>query len=410
MFVGCKVNFKRKIVINIQSKLALLTLGLVLISCGSDKTTPQTNVQEVHNQVPVVTSTATTSASIDLVYRYTFLATDADNDSITFSATTLPAWLTFEAATGILSGSPNNNEVGEHTVTLVASDGIDEAVESFTITVVELPTVAAYEGYSGEYAGMTLAIDERFDEFNSEQWIKSTHTFYEQGCVLEEKGVQFSEGIMSLVVDLAENSKGYSCGEIRSIDRYRYGRLEARIKSPATDVASGYISSLFTYVFRPDGANNDDTSAPIRWREIDIEMEGGRPDKFQANYIYGDDEWEWWKTRSWGAYAEKIDIGPISEWRVYALEWTPDAIKWYIDGELVKTLLPEDLFAGAHNSQDGIPHTLDANLPEYAMGLYMNFWIPNDEVQDSFGGNKAGNVYPMAAQYDWFRYYSLDGY
>lgn len=76
----------------------------------------------------------------------------------------------------------------------------------------------------------------------------------------------------------------------------------------------------------------------------------------------------------------------------------------------MKTLLPEDLVAGTHNGIDSIPHTLSANMPEYAMGLYMNFWIPNDEVQDGFGGNKVGNVYPMVTEYDWFRYYSLDGY
>lgn len=39
----------------------------------------------------------------------------------------------------------------------------------------------------------------------------------------------------------------------------------------------------------------------------------------------------------------------------------------------------------------------------------MNFWIPNDEIQDYFGGNKERNIYPITTEYDWFRYYAWDG-
>ena len=38
----------------------------------------------------------------------------------------------------------------------------------------------------------------------------------------------------------------------------------------------------------------------------------------------------------------------------------------------------------------------------------LNFWIPNDQIQNAFGGNKKDNVYPMRAQYDWLRIYELD--
>jgi beta-glucanase (GH16 family) len=396
---------------HVTFKNSFIIASLILVGCGSSSRNdaPQV-IDNPENIPPIINSSAVLTSSLDTEYNYTFSATDPNNDVITYSATVLPSWLSFDAATGVLSGTPIVNEVGKHSVTLIASDSEGEAQQTFTITVSEAPVVTAYEGYTGEYAGLTLLIDDRFDEFNSVQWIKSSHTFNVQGCYLEQQGVQFSEGIMSLVVDASDNAKGYYCGEIRSVDRYGYGRIEARIKSPKTEVASGYISSLFTYVFRPDGIHNDDTSAPIRWRELDIEMEGSRPEKFQANYIYGDGEWEWWKTRSWGAYEDKINIGPISDWKVYALEWTPEYIKWFVDGQLMKTLLPEDLIAGTHHGIDSIPHTIDAQIPEYAMGLYMNFWIPNDDVQDGFGGNKVDNIYPMHTEYDWFRYYSLDGY
>ena len=76
---------------------------------------------------------------------------------------------------------------------------------------------------------------------------------------------------------------------------------------------------------------------------FDVELEGGRPDKFQANLIYGIDTWNWWTTRQWGAWEDKIDIGPVDEWRVYAIEWRPDSIQWFVDGKLVKALHQSDL-------------------------------------------------------------------
>ncbi|MEL4283311.1 putative Ig domain-containing protein, partial [Shewanella mangrovisoli] len=57
------------------------------------------------NDVPTISSTALTSATQDAAYSYTLVATDSDvGDSLTLSAVTLPSWLSFNAATGVLSG------------------------------------------------------------------------------------------------------------------------------------------------------------------------------------------------------------------------------------------------------------------------------------------------------------------
>jgi hypothetical protein len=47
-------------------------------------------------------------------------------------------------------------------------------------------------------------------------------------------------------------------------------------------------------------------------------------------------------------------------------------------------------------------------VPDNLTELMMNFWIPNDSIQNVFGGNKTGNVYPMTTQYDWVRIYQLN--
>ncbi len=88
------------------------------------------------NDVPVITSTAPDSINEDSEYNYTFTAEDVDStDSLTLSAPTIPTWLTFDPSTGKLSGTPTNNEVGIHNITLRVNDGTVDIDENFTITV-----------------------------------------------------------------------------------------------------------------------------------------------------------------------------------------------------------------------------------------------------------------------------------
>ena len=282
-------------------------------------------------------------------------------------------------------------------------------------------TLIAYPGFTGEYKGFTLMLDERFDEFNDDVWKRGDGAVGGEAiCRFQPQGVQINNGILELIITEEniepswsidhQQMKGpynYSCGEVRTRQekKIRYGRIETRIKAPARKSASGYISSLFTYVnnIDPTGVSKRETE----WEEIDIELEGGRPDKFQANLIYGKNTWEWWRTRDYGAWEDKIEVGPVDEWRVFAIEWVPDAIRWYVDGELIKTLHQDDI--------DCIPECIGPQknptpIPDNLTKVIMNFWIPNDNIEAVFGGVKADNKYPMKTEYDWFRYYQLDSH
>ena len=76
------------------------------------------------------------AATEDAPYSYTFTVNDVDvGDTLTLSAPTLPAWLSFDPATGMLSGTPTNAEVGDHAVVLRVNDGTVDVDQSFTITV-----------------------------------------------------------------------------------------------------------------------------------------------------------------------------------------------------------------------------------------------------------------------------------
>ncbi len=91
------------------------------------------------NDAPVITSTPPTVVNEDQAYSYTLTATDVDaGDTLTLSATSLPAWLSFDPATGLLSGTPTANEIGSHAVVLSVTDGTATVNQSFTVTVLSV--------------------------------------------------------------------------------------------------------------------------------------------------------------------------------------------------------------------------------------------------------------------------------
>ena len=87
------------------------------------------------NYYPLVTSTPVEDADEGQLYTYTFTTSDFDGDPLTKSAVTLPSWLTFTPATGILTGTPGNDDIGEHIVKLQVSDTKIDIFQEFTITV-----------------------------------------------------------------------------------------------------------------------------------------------------------------------------------------------------------------------------------------------------------------------------------
>ena len=120
------------------------------------------------NDAPEITSTAVTSATEDSAYSYTVTASDADtSDTLTMSGTTVPAWLSFDASTGALTGTPAGVNVGDHNVVITVTDGSASVTDTFTITVADTndaPTFSSTAGTSATedtgYAYVATATDE----------------------------------------------------------------------------------------------------------------------------------------------------------------------------------------------------------------------------------------------------------
>ena len=95
------------------------------------------------NAAPAITSVAPTTGAVGTLYSYTVVATGSP--APTLSASGLPAWLTFNAATGVLSGTPTAaGTFGP--ITITANNGIGTPAEqTFSITVAA-PTAIVVAG------------------------------------------------------------------------------------------------------------------------------------------------------------------------------------------------------------------------------------------------------------------------
>ncbi len=92
------------------------------------------------NRAPSISGTPATSVTVGDLYRFTPSASDPDGDSLAFSVSGLPAWASFDRATGTVEGRPGAADVGVHgSIRIEVSDGQASALlPLFSITVNDL--------------------------------------------------------------------------------------------------------------------------------------------------------------------------------------------------------------------------------------------------------------------------------
>jgi large repetitive protein len=102
------------------------------------------------NDAPTVANAPTAqSTAEDAAFTFTLPANsfaDVDGDALNLTTSALPAWLSFDAATGTFSGTPANGDVGAVAITITATDsGELSASATLNLTVTntnDAPTVA----------------------------------------------------------------------------------------------------------------------------------------------------------------------------------------------------------------------------------------------------------------------------
>ena len=114
------------------------------------------------NRAPVVTAIANQTSAENATISLATSATDPDGDTVTYSATGLPASLSINPTTGAITGTLSYTSAGPYTVIVTASDGTLSGSQTFTWTVTNVnraPVVTAIANQtSAENATITLAV------------------------------------------------------------------------------------------------------------------------------------------------------------------------------------------------------------------------------------------------------------
>lgn len=144
-----------------------------------------------------------------------------------------------------------------------------------------------------------------------------------QGGDWKARNVGLSEGGARLdVTPSTSPAAPYDIAEMSTVQTYGYGRYEV-VMRPAK--GSGLVSSFFTYT-GPHAGNPHD--------EIDVEFLGSDTTRVELNYFRKG------LTGEHGVYDLPFDAADADH--LYAFDWLPEGIIWYVDGEELWRTPPGD--------------------------------------------------------------------
>jgi len=176
--------------------------------------------------------------------------------------------------------------------------------------------------------------------------------------------------------------------ELTGIDQFHYGRYEVRMKMAAI---SGTVSSMFLYY------DNSWEKGEEPWNEIDIEILGKDPSKWQSNIITREGDPSINKQTS-SEVIHPFNFDATQEFHLYAIIWTPEYVSWEIDSVEVRrdTL---GLTHGTHADADQVKFLTKEQ------SLRFNLWASKTP---SWTGKFTGVGLPIEQHIDYVRVYSYD--
>jgi hypothetical protein len=131
-------------VLGIALVLTLAACGAVGVSGGPNNSASGVTGTGQTNSAPEISGTPATSVIAGSAYAFTPVASDADNDSLTFAILNMPDWASFDSSTGKLTGTPPPASVGTYGNILISvSDGqATTSLTPFAIQVIAPLTIS----------------------------------------------------------------------------------------------------------------------------------------------------------------------------------------------------------------------------------------------------------------------------
>ena len=123
-------------------------------SCGGDGSSCDTD----ENFPPLITSIPVTMALVNAAYQYQVVASDANDDTLTYSLLVNPTSMTINPATGLITWMPDTTLLGSHEVEILVKDGrgLSDS-QSYVVTVAKGVIVPDVVGKPQTEAETTLA-------------------------------------------------------------------------------------------------------------------------------------------------------------------------------------------------------------------------------------------------------------
>lgn len=217
-----------------------------------------------------------------------------------------------------------------------------------------------------------------------------------QNYTSDPSNVRVQDG--HLILTARRNGRGFTSARIRSQDKltFQYGTVEARIRVP--DLGNGLWPAFWTL---------GNSISAVGWPdcgEIDV-LEMGAGDAIANNLVnrrvYSTAHWEFNGSRALYGLSRTMPFDLDDEFHVWRMEWTPQAISTFIDGQWIWTMDISDP-ASFDGEEFHAPH----------------FFIVNLAVGGNFTGilDRGGITAPLPAEYrvDYIRVFDnghtiLDG-
>lgn len=182
-------------------------------------------------------------------------------------------------------------------------------------------TVTAEDWSKG--IGKIVKITDSLEFLDANLWLTRSDTFTDNLALFRPSNAKFGSGV-GAVLSVKKESLGirdYTAASICSQDQYLFGRFEASIQ--ASNVP-GVVTGFFLHRNSPR-------------QEIDIEIAGNRTDRLLINVFYNPGGEHAKFDYGYRGAPSYINLGfdASKASHRYAIEWSPNEIRWFVDGNLV---------------------------------------------------------------------------
>jgi hypothetical protein len=113
------------------------TAASLLVACFGANGSGTADDPPPANRAPTLSVASSFEVLVGRVLTITRRASDPDGDALTFSVSNRPAWLSFSARTGVLTGTPGTGDVGVYDPVITVSDGKAQATDQARVTVAQ---------------------------------------------------------------------------------------------------------------------------------------------------------------------------------------------------------------------------------------------------------------------------------